>query len=588
MSDFIYSSIPKPQGELTRYIQGIYHTDAPFITEWHGEWGSLAVSRNLYNGFQPLETDKHIFVVIGGPVLCFQDNMFLMGNDSVAGTRAVYEHWQQSDIHWDEDLSGPFVALLVDKQNRKVSCVTDLMMFIPVYCYEQLGELMLGTHVDALASAADQIDVMDTVSLVDFVLNSVITYPFTAYANIRQCHPAAVQEFELNEQCIVVKQTEVYWLPKETYPYSDINQAALALREGLQEYVESITVAMNEVAQFISAGEDSRALAGLLPQRLKRDAFIFLDNMNREGHIAKKAAEAYGANFNVKIRSYTHYLDILPEASDLIGTGHQYVHAHSLGFHKICNLDKYSAVFGGYLSDSLLKAAYALKFSGPGCTFIPEFFISGETQSKPLNSTLFNTEILKVITQRRRQHLQKVQAFRKQTAHEWFVLWPATMRLAIPNLYSNRRLFRSYEPFMANQAVKISAAVPTSWKLNRRLFNKAVCPFLKPTRYLPHADGHLPYYPWWVNSPIRFAVRVNRYISKRIGLIKGNQGPWGDWNQIINSKAWKDAIDKNQAGFDALKLAFYKTQIEKVFEEDQLNLTQKINLLQMLYSCKRQ
>lgn len=588
MSDFIYSSRPKPQGELTRYIQGIYHTDVPVVAEWHGEWGSLAASRNLYNGFQPLETDMHIFVVIGGPVLYFQDNTFLVGNDSVAGTRAIYERWQQNHIQWDEDLSGPFVVLVIDKQNRQVSCITDLMMFIPVYYYEKSGELTLGTHVDALASAADQVDLVDTVSLVDFVLNGAVTYPFTAYANIRQCHPAAVHEFELDD-IINSKQTEVYWVPREFYPYSSINQAALALREGLQDYVERITVDMNEVAQFISAGEDSRALAGLLPQRLKRDAFIFLDKMNREGRIAKKAAEAYSANFNVETRSDTHYLDILPEAADLIGTGHQYTHAHSLGFHKICKLDKYSAVFGGYLSDSLLKSMHARKVCGfVYFPFIPEFVVSGETRSKPLNNTLFKSEVLEEINQRRYQHLQKVQTFRKQTAHEWFVLWPATMRLAMPNLYSNCRLFRSYEPFMSNQAVKISASVPTSWKLNHRLFNKAMRPFLRASRFLFHADGRLPYYPWWVNSLIQFVIWWSRYIGELIGLIKGNQGPWGDWNQVINSKAWENVINQNQAGFDALKIVFSETEIKNIFEGDQLDLIQKINLLQILYSCKRQ
>lgn len=76
MSDFIYSSIQRPQGELTNYLNSIYHTNSPRVYEFHGLWGSLAVSRNLYTGFQTLETENFIITVIGGPVLYFRDNLF--------------------------------------------------------------------------------------------------------------------------------------------------------------------------------------------------------------------------------------------------------------------------------------------------------------------------------------------------------------------------------------------------------------------------------------------------------------------------------------------------------------------------------
>jgi hypothetical protein len=76
MSDFIYTSNKQKKGALTQYIQSIYQSDAPAVTEYHGQWGSLGVSRNLYNGLQPIENDNHIFVVIGGPVLCYKDNSF--------------------------------------------------------------------------------------------------------------------------------------------------------------------------------------------------------------------------------------------------------------------------------------------------------------------------------------------------------------------------------------------------------------------------------------------------------------------------------------------------------------------------------
>jgi len=67
------------------------------------------------------------------------------------------------------------------------------------------------------------------------------------------------------------------------------------------------------------------------------------------------------------------------------------------------------------------------------------------------------------------------------------------MRATVPNIYVNRRLF-SYEPFLGNGVVRISSAVPVGWKLNRKLFNRAMRPFLKQSRFIVHGDGWFPYY----------------------------------------------------------------------------------------------
>jgi hypothetical protein len=86
--------------------------------------------------------------------------------------------------------------------------------------------------------------------------------------------------------------------------------------------------------------------------------------MNREGRLALRVAEAYGEACTVSYRAGSHYLDIMPEASTLVGLGHQYTHAHSLGFDRDHHLKGYQAVFGGYFSDTLLKAGQVKLFKG--------------------------------------------------------------------------------------------------------------------------------------------------------------------------------------------------------------------------------
>jgi len=582
MSDFLYSSEQRPQGQLAEHLRSIYHQETPSSWEFHGHWGSLAVTRGHYFGFDPVIQNDHICTVVGGPALYFTDNDFLTGTDAKAGTRAILERWVRGGLDWTEDLSGPFVFLIINTATGKISCVTDLMLFIPVYGNQNGQSVTFGTHVDAVAAACGRSNILDQTSLVDFVLHSIVTYPYTAYEGIRQFSPAAEHRFHPAGSGVAIKEPDAYWQPTEDARFPNLQSAANCLRDGLQDYVTRVTTAMNRVAHFISAGEDSRAVAGLLPPQIHRDAYIFLDRMNWEGAIAQRVAQAYGTSFNPWFRAATHYLDILPEASALIGLGHQYTHAHSLGFHRDCRLADYSAVFGGYLADSLLKGYFARKLQGSKrFLFLPDLPLAGESRSAPVRSAMFEQTVLDAVTQRRNDHLARVRALRPKTAHEWFALWPVTMRRGIPNLYSNRRLFASYEPFTAKEVVKVAAAVPIGWKLNRRLFNLAMRPMLRPSKWIGHPKGHLPYFSWWQNAPIVLAARSWRRAAQILRLEKGNQGPWRDWKQLARSAEWQRMVVISNTNAAHLGVLRAPITSGKAFNRKYLSIRRQVNVLQI-------
>lgn len=580
MSDYIFSSRPQPASLLANKITSIYKESAPKVFEYHGDWGSLAVSQQHYNGFLPFENSQHICVVLGAPVFYFSDNDFLLSENSHTATEKIYQRWVvEQQMRWDEDLSGPFTILLIDKNLKEVSVVTDLMTFIPVYTYQQDNQVWLGSHVDALAKACGEQKSLDDVSLADFILNDVVTFPFTVYKNIKQLKPGTTYQWQANK-CSPTELT--YWLPKEDFNFKDIDQAATQLRSGIQRYVNTVTENMPQLAQFISAGEDSRSLSGMLPQEKTRNAYIFLDHMNREGVIAKKVADIYQADFTAGYRSKTHYLDILPEAGSLVGAGHQYTHAHSLGFDKKYKLAEYSAVFGGYLSDSLLKGEFVPKLRGIGrIPFLPTFEVNRTPVGKQLRKQAGRVDavILKNIEERQNQHFEFIKKIRPTTTNEWFVLYPASMRVAIPNYYSTRRLFKSYEPFLSHESVKVAASVPTSWKLNRRLFNRAMKPFLKPSKWVLHGDGRLPYFSFIINIPIQFVIWTPRYIARKSGIIKSNQGPWGDWGNVFSSEQWDSQLQELSQQH---QLTFFTGDMLELARSNQLNSSQKTNLMQVL------
>ena len=585
MSDFLFTRNVNQAAQLVRALQAIYLADAPEVVAYQGAWGTLALSKGHYRGFDSFESGRHVIGVVGGPVLCFRDNHFLSGGPSSEATQAVYQRWLAGNMDWENDLSGPFAVILIDKQTADIQYVTDLMGFIPVYEAAGDGSLVSGTHVDAVASVAGKADCYDTVSIADFILHNVVTYPHTVYQGVLQGAPATV----ITHNGASGRTEHTYWLPEETLGFPSLNAAADHLRQGMEDYVGRVTETMEEVAQFISGGEDSRALSGLLPSRLKRDAYIFLDQMNREGHVAAEVAGLYGAGFNPRYRSVEHYMTILPEAATLVGAGHQYAHAHSLGFHRTCDLARYPAVFGGYLADSLLKGCFARKVRGTvRFPFLPEIGVGGETRTEPVVHDAVPESLLAGINERRRKHYQAVARFRPVTAHEWFVLWPATMRFAIPNFFSTRRLFRSYEPFMSHCVVKTGAAVPVSWKLNRRLFNRTAKPWLKPSKFTFHADGRLPYFPFWINSPLQFGVWLYRDLAERTGLLKGNQGPWADWLATMRTPEWQAAearyIRQGLFGLDE-QFRDFEPLLERKSEES--NISPYLNMMQVGFAVMR-
>ncbi|MEA2120517.1 hypothetical protein [Halovibrio sp. HP20-50] len=587
MSDFIYSSDPNAGKILAESLKNVQPAEASCVHVYSGGWGAVATSSSRYSGFNPIETSRYICIVIGGPVLYFRDNYFIGGDDQQAGTRAILSHWQSGKAEWSEDISGPFVVLVIDKEKSRVECITDLMLFIPVYQFHDEKTLFWGTHVDALSNACGQKNNIDNVSCVDFVLHFTVTYPYTFYQTVSQCNPASInrwikQSEETNDW--LLENSKTYWVPIESNKYKNIHDAAKYLHDGVQGYIDRATCSLDRVAQFISAGEDSRTLAGMLPNKLDRDAYIFLDKMNREGVLAREVAAAYGLNFNLSYRSQTHYIDILPEASDLVGTGHQYIHAHTLKFDKKHKLANYKAVFGGYIADSLLKAQHAKKPKWvKRFSFLPEFAESGESRTIKVTNPFFSNDLLDKVTARRREHYARVNKIRPNSADEWFELWPATMRAGISNLYTNRRLFASHEVFMAKESVKASASVPVNWKLNRRLFNKAFRISLSKTKYVFHADGRLPYFPWWVNCQIQAPFWLYQKVLKQLGFDHRDQGPWSNWKTLLASQRWSESVNifTSRPIPKELRNAVESNALDK--NDKTLPIQSKINLLQVCY-----
>ena len=587
MSDFIFTVRRTNPGLLSRHIQNIYHVDPPKVAEFHGRWGSLAVSRNIHMGFDPMETERYLCIVIGAPVLTFTSNRFLGDEDRIYGTRKLMMKWiSGEELRWDDDVSGPFVLLKLDKKELQVELITDLMSFIPVYQSDCCFRKVIGTHVDVVARVAECEERRDPVSIADFILNGVVTYPFTLYSGVKQVSPASRHRWIFDEACR--HQEKSYWIPREDNSYRDLDDAADDLRIGLHSYINAVTDGMEEVALFLSGGEDSRTILGMLPHKLERHAFVILEHMNREGRIAHAAARAYGARFTMLPREELWYFKVLKACSDLVGSGAQYRHVHSYGFHKLANLRSYRAVFGGFLSDTFLKLYFQWRVPCLGYAQVHAGPMSGANKCMTSQEGgLLRKCIFEALRARIDAHLSSVRLIRsEQSAQEWFNIWPISMQSDIAHLHGNRRLFASYEPFTANAVVKVSAAVPRIWKMRRRLFHKFAQPLLTQSKYLTHSNGSMPYYPWYINTLVRRVVSFWRDVQFRRGLVKGEQGPWSDLKIILESPEWMRAT-KSVIETGNSQQEIFCAEVSELFTGPHLDVYQKLNLMQVAYHCRQ-
>lgn len=239
----------------------------------------------------------------------------------------------------------------------------------------------------------------------------------------------------------------------------------------------------------------------------------------------------------------------------------------------LSKLDKRTAVFGGYGADALLKAAYIRKPKHwSKFSFLPDINLKSETRTQVEFTEVVSSKALKEVYSRRKQYIDTVKEVRLHSSHEWFALWPYTMRETSPNITVNRRLFPSYEVYLSNKVVKVSSVVPVCWKTNRKLFNRATKKYLSKSKYIKHADGRLPYYPWHLNLFIQLPTWSEKVIRKLFRQ-NHNNGPWANWLKLSHSISLQ---------VELLDLGFLPNNLIDI---EQMSLEQKNNLLSLCFAC---
>jgi asparagine synthetase B (glutamine-hydrolysing) len=526
MSDFLFSTARRPDGELRRALERYVGHVSVSVDERHGAWGSLAVARGPHDPPEVLVDDGgSISVLVGDPVVRIAPEP--PGLSRLGGRRRAAHALLRAgpDAPWAEHMDSGFVALSIDTARGGGMIVTDIGSFVPVFAARRDGDggWIAGTHLDAAARAAGRSADVDPVSAADLLVNLTCTWPHTLYAGVQQLAPATALPFDA--EGMPEGEPRAYWRPVETNPFASVRDAAAAVREALVEQVGAICRDVPEVALLLSGGEDARAVLGAVPRDVRVRAFVYADWENREVRVARAAAEAYGATLTFGQRTPDHYADGLESVAQMIGAHNNFMDVHGWRFHERLGLRDFPVVLGGLSSDSFLKAMHA---SGPPA---PDAF--------PLPpASIIRPELLEQVVARRLAFRRWLAEFRPATATEWEKLWPFTQRKHSANLHGNRRMFASQEPYHANAVVTLAAAIPMEWKRHRRLFHAAMKPLFRRSWTVPHAGWRFPYFGAAANLPLTAGLRITRGVRALVtGQVRARQQPWPRWRVVARSEA---------------------------------------------------
>jgi len=541
MIDFLFSFDTSMKqnflSSLGKYRQELNGTQKIFL----GNWGTLVTIGRAYPGFCPVETDKHIVVVLGGP-LPRKDFTVANGEIEDDGTKWIIDHWKiKKDLIWDEDLVGHFLVVCIDKEMKCIEVVTDINSFVPVYEFKSKEQrikynITLGSHADALALATGQEKNIDPISIADFLTYNTVTFPYTLYCNIKELLPGSIISYNSSGQNFV----DQYWVPKEKTCTMTFQQAAKELREIIKSNIERICAGQKRVGILMSGGEDSRAVATLIPKSVSTQAITFVDSINREAKIAEKVCKKLGIQWKPVIRTPTHYLDNAKSSLRLSESHNFFLHAHANGFVKY--LPSEVRTLGALASDSFFKGHRIQGLKKWGITLKINTEKWQFVNQESIN--YFSSDLRKSLLERRLQRNTKLKLVRPNSWAEWHSLHPATMCTDFTYLIINRRIFSSYEPFCDAKVFKLSNEVPQSWKINRRLFHAAMKPIFKKTWFIPHGNGFFPYFGIKVNTPLLVYRAIKTKISKhlyQLGILSRpkNEGPWPEWADVVASLDFK-------------------------------------------------
>src|SRR5271156_1190161 len=257
---------------------------------------------DVAGGHQPIHNeDKTIWIVFNGEIYNFPDlrkelqsrgHRFSTNTD----TEAIVHLYEELGSECVQKLRGMFAFAIYDARRRSVLLARDRLGIKPLHFAWHHGDLLFGSEIKAILTAAPELKVIDQSALREFFYFGYIPDPSTAFTKIRKLPPGHVIEFSAAHPEPKIRR---YWdVPSfGTHVPSSEEECLQEMEERLAEAVRISLISDVPLGALLSGGTDSSIIVALMARAsskpVKTFAIGFKDSAFNESQYATLVAQKF-------------------------------------------------------------------------------------------------------------------------------------------------------------------------------------------------------------------------------------------------------------------------------------------------------
>ena len=554
---FVGEHLAEEQRELVVSMsESIRYAKYDLVDEWHDS--HLAVCR-VHHGVvnvekQPIfNENKSLAIFMDGEIFDYGDiKETLVQNGHRFNNR---ENDAEFCLHLYEELgrdsfaklNGSFLILIYDLRSGDLIIINDRFSSYTVfYNIRSDGSLIFATQLAPLILNPEINRMLDIDTILEFFTFQRVLSTHTFLRNIKVIGPATILERKGHVTKLIN-----YW--ESNYKTTNYGEQYYAetVADSLVRSIERRTRGDHRFGLLLSGGLDSRTILGACSKTVV--AFTLADFENREVRIARKIAQTKGCRHIYLKRSDSHYADIIDHAVELGSGLFRYNHAHNIGFFgQIRN--ECEIILHGYGIDTLFKRLFFLPtvslklFNKIVFSYTKDIRKIGEPlMDIILAQTLLGRNIRQIFVKPYSELIGDIvkeklgglihdaemrgatDMFRKI---DYFVYHSAFNMGGYLHMAHNRAYLDERAPIYDNELLDLHFEIPSSTRLNAKLFKKVLGIVSPELARIPDANtGALPLLPEFMEHWSLYGQKVFDNIRKLWIPRIYKQSSWLNFNE---------------------------------------------------------
>lgn len=491
---------------------------------------TLNYSLDYWNDYFDDNSKRHFFL-LGRPTI-EKDEWENFDNKPSFITRIIAKKFSEKSIEdFCSILNGGFTVVIADYVNKKLIIVRDKLGVYPVYFtkLDDLEDFQVSTHQDILAEYLDN-NILDDTSIAEFLSQGYVMHPNTYYTKIKSMDNASYIICDFVKKNIIYKSYFDFVFNENTNYKIVLNNLVAALKKS----VERRTVShYKKTGVLLSGGGDSRMIVCNASSDV--EGYTVYDTLNKEIRTAKEIASLLGIKHHLIKRDPNcnkNALKLAPKYTAGMAIGSSGTFLNLVGHKSIEDVDN---ILTGDYADWLLKdiafntkkrtvlgkkipinkfSSFEYNFYGPNIKF-------NKLLDKILKRRIFN------YPDNIKNNLNKLQ-FRR--------ILPLSNEFTCDSRLTLQRTLPWDSVFVDNDVLKVVLEMPSSFKLNGRIYNDALGILCEKVKKIPHANTGVK-----IGTDINistiiqlFSIMKKKFFKDDINTLYGEDS-WGDAKQFILS-----------------------------------------------------